>query len=511
MHDPGISGSQWTYIARIVAVGIIGFVSPAGYGQGKQMEGGWCGAHGNFTSGYNCPRCSSGTTPTPYQGPNLWNMMRESRAKNAEAARQKILNEAWQENHEGVEFAKKEDWVRAIASYQRAIAKNPNDPVMHKNLAQAESRLANDRGLAAYRQSDWAGAVAFFQLALDKNPYPENHALLLKNLRTAQDAAERRQQDQTAAAAMHQTLQRFTPSLSPAPVATASGLAFGDPARSALALEFGDPRVVDTRPRPAGPPHDTLRDAVADTPDASATTLALDRLENDLRTQLADATDPREQARLKAQLAWTLSQKGETAGAAQAIREASELDPRSPMLKLLSTAGLADTKEKYADTVLAAQALLKAEPGNRVATGILAQAEAQLRHATGTSPSASRGPTAPLVPFAQHTPPRVADVSSMIEEAKDRADKEFVFQGFGKQSHQPRWQEPPVMDRRINLEKYPELQQRLTTREALVKQSQTAKPEQAVEIKKQVENLDKETARQAEEIIRKDFPTATDL
>lgn len=437
--------------------------------------------------------------------------MRERREKKAETARQKILHEAWQENHEGVEFAKKEDWVRAIASYQRAIAKNPNDPVMHKNLAQAESRLANDRGLAAHRQSDWAAAVAFFQLALDKNPYPENHALLLKNLRTAQDAAQHQQQDQTAAAAMQQTLHKFTPSLSPAPVAPNSGLAFGNPARSALTLEFGDPRVVDTRPPPAVPPPDAVRDAVADTPDTAAVTLALGRLESDLRTQLADATDPREQARLKAQLAWTLSQKGDTAGAAKAVREASELDPRSPMLKLLSTAGLADTKEKYADTVLAAQALLKAEPGNRVATGILAQAEAQLRHATGASSPSPSGPTAPLVPFAQHTPPHVADVSSMIEEAKDRADKEFVFQGFGKQSHQPRWQEPPVMDRRIDLEKHPELQQRLATRKVLVQASQAAKPEQVSEIKKRVENLDQETARQAEEIIRKDFPAANDL
>ena len=160
------------------------------------------------------------------------------------------------------------------------------------------------------------------------------------------------------------------------------------------------PKVVDSRsakktlaepasaPSPDKSQNDAARDAVADTAKgngaSSMSAKELDSLEKDLQWRLAVATDPSGKAALDAQLAWTLHQKGDTEGAIKAIKEASALDPNSSMLKLINTAALADTKVKYADTVMAAQDYLSSHPGNRVAAGILADADAKLRQSTGT-------------------------------------------------------------------------------------------------------------------------------
>jgi len=289
-----------------------------------------------------------------------------------------------------------------------------------------------------------------------------------------------------------------------------------DPTNNELGLKLGDegdPMVVDARNRPAEVPKELMRDAVADTPKGkvsavSVGTIDLGRLEYDLRKRLAEATDPDVKARLQAQLGWTLEQKGDTAGAVQAINEASRLDPASPMLKLLLTAATADTREKYADAVVAAQALLKSDPGNRVAAGILAEADGKLRKLTGAT---AGDPIVQLVPFVHQDKPPVTSLGGSPVVDKVKAEKEFAFQGFGKQSYQAPWQEPPILDRRINLELHPELQQNFAKRDALVAQSRSATPEKAAEIKQQVQNLDKETAKQAREILKKDFPEATGL
>lgn len=60
----------------------------------KQMEGGWCGAHGSFTSGYDCPRCSSGGSPSGsggggggYTGPSFEELEAQRRAREEALAR----------------------------------------------------------------------------------------------------------------------------------------------------------------------------------------------------------------------------------------------------------------------------------------------------------------------------------------------------------------------------------------------------------------------------------------
>jgi tetratricopeptide (TPR) repeat protein len=500
----------------------------------RDMGAGYCSKHGNYT-GASCPKCaaegSSGNNTTPYQGPNIWNMLREHKEK----AKQQKLKEAWSANHQGVEFAKNEDWPNAIASYQASLQKNPDDDIVRKNLAQAKARFANYRGQNAYNKGDWAAAIGFFKDALAVNPYPDNVSVYQDDLDLAQAGLQdeqAKQANKAAVASMQQAISNFAKDLKFAPVASGGGDGAGRNAGSPAAggldfisstpppaaakstnLEFGDPMVVDPRSQPTEGPKDMLRDAVADTPKVKVAAVpggAIDLgvLENDLRKRLAEATDLRLQARLLAQLGWTLNQKGDTAAAVQAINEASRLDPTSPMLKLLLIAATADTREKYADAVVAAQALLKADPGNRVAAGILAEADGKLRKLTG---AAAGDPIMQLVPFGQQDKAPMTGLGGSPEADKVKAEKEFAFQDFGKQSHQAQWQEPPILDRRINLELHPELQQSLAQRDALVAQSRSAAPEKAAEIKLQVQNLDKETAKQAREILKKDFPEATGL
>ncbi|MBI2814708.1 MAG: hypothetical protein HYX71_10525 [Opitutae bacterium] len=494
-----------------------------------------CNWRGDAPQGAACPNCGYGGNSsnsggsTPYNGPNLWDALRQRK----ERKEQRRQQEAWSANQQGVEYAAKQDWASAIKSYQLSLEKDPGDPIVLKNLASAQARLANDRGLAAYNRGDWAGAVAFFQEALNRNPYPKNNSILQDSLANAQEKARADQfskQDKAAAVQMQQSIQNFAQSLN-APRAASGKQASGgggldfisaaptpSAASPAATLEFGDPMVVDARHATPDLPKD-LKDAVADTPKDKATGApmsadALGKLEGDLRKRLAEAADPQTQAWLEAQLAWTLQQKGDSKGAVEAIEKASALDPDSPMLTLLRTSAFAETKEQFADAVWAAQEYLKSHPGNRVAASILAEANEKLRQAMDAAAPSASPATAnrlPLVPFAQQGKMSSGVLAGTPETDKARAEKEFGFQDFGKQSFTPHWQEPPALDKRINLEKYPELKQSQTKRAELVAQFKGADPIKAEEIKKQVASMDKETEKKAEEIIKKDFPTAPGL
>lgn len=512
-----------------------------------------CNWRGDAPLGAACPNCGYGGNTsnsggsTPYNGPNLWEALRERKERKAEEARQKILQAAWDANHQGIEYLNKGDLSSAIASYQASLAKNPDDPVVRKNLAHAQSRLANDRGLAAYNHGDWASAVAFFQESLNRNPYPENNGVIQNNLTASQSQLQAEQaklQDKAAATAMQQSIKNFAQSLNakPVPAKTAAGNGGGldflpasppsGATPAAATLEFGDPMVVDARTATAGPPKELIRDAVADTPKDQATAAPLSaaelgNLEGDLRKRLAETTDPQTQAWLEAQLAWTLQQKGDSKGAVAAIEKASALDPGSSLLKLLGTSAFAETREQLADAVFAAQEYLKTHPGNRVAAGMLAEAKGKLRQAIDAAtpgrvaaapPASPGGPNPlPLVPFAQQARPATGGLPGLDEAAKAKAEKDFVFQDFGKQSHAPHWQESPPLDKRIqdslarDPAKYPELKQNLAKREALVAGLKTADPGKAEEIKKQVELVDRETEKKSQEILKTDFPAAPDL
>ncbi len=199
----------------------------------------------------------------PYNGPNFWQILRDRKEKKLEQKRVQLLQEAWNSNHEGVEFAKKEDWANAIAAYEESLRKNADDDTVKKNLAQAKARFANYRGTNAYHKGDWATAIAFFKEALAVNPYPENSSVYQDNLnlaQTAQQDEQSRKADKAAAADMQVAIQKFTQDMQSSaakspPTPASNGLDFiAAPAgaapihaRPAETLEFGDPAVVDLR------------------------------------------------------------------------------------------------------------------------------------------------------------------------------------------------------------------------------------------------------------------------
>jgi len=254
---------------------------------GRDMGYGFCTKHKLNYKGSDCPSCansSSGSSSTPYQGPNIWNMLRERKEK----ARQQKLTEAWNANHEGIEFAKKEDWSNAIARYEASLRKNPDDDTVRKNLTHAKARFANSRGQNAYNKSDWTTAIACFKEALAVNPYPDNVSVYQGNLDLAQTALQNEQAhqaDKVAAAGMQQAISNFAKDLNSATVAS-GGLDFdgrnsGKPAGGGgldfispvpppgstkpTGLEFGDPMVVDARDVPSGLPK-TVAESIPATP-----------------------------------------------------------------------------------------------------------------------------------------------------------------------------------------------------------------------------------------------------
>lgn len=58
MHHSGTSGWRWARTTWLAAVCAIGFLSPAVYGQGRDMGAGYCAKHGNYT-GASCPKCAA--------------------------------------------------------------------------------------------------------------------------------------------------------------------------------------------------------------------------------------------------------------------------------------------------------------------------------------------------------------------------------------------------------------------------------------------------------------------
>ena len=140
-----------------------------------------------------------------------------------------------------------------------------------------EATTANEQGVQFYKDSDWAKAVAAFQKAADKDPddtvIKQNLANAQANLRSQQAEILAKQQEKESAARMHKSIENLAESLTVAPT-TSGGLDFdggnapaatgGSRSRgldftAAIAtpsspLEFGDPKVVDTRKVPSGLP-----------------------------------------------------------------------------------------------------------------------------------------------------------------------------------------------------------------------------------------------------------------
>ncbi|TAN38301.1 MAG: hypothetical protein EPN25_14140 [Nitrospirae bacterium] len=206
--------------------------------QGKDMGHGFCTLHGHYT-GPGCPRCNSGSgaSSAPYNGPNLWNILRggnNNTVSPAEQVQQQRLNEAHTANEQGVAFYNKGDWGSAATYFQEAANKNPDDPVIRQNLTKARANVASQQ---AREQAE-------------------------------REAMERQRQNKAAADNLQQSIQNFTQTLNAAPASggldfdgrtagnspgggNSGGLDFTAtveaPRKPAPAVLSGDPRVVDAR------------------------------------------------------------------------------------------------------------------------------------------------------------------------------------------------------------------------------------------------------------------------
>lgn len=134
-------------------------------------------------------------------------------------------------NELGVQAYNKGDWTTAISLFQQALQNSPDDPVIRKNLANAQTNLANQQARE----------------------------------RAEKEAMERQRQNKVAADNMQQSIQNFAQTLNAAPVS--GGLDFdlrdapNSPSKAGSgSLDFtasvaapsrpsvsGDPKVVDAR------------------------------------------------------------------------------------------------------------------------------------------------------------------------------------------------------------------------------------------------------------------------
>lgn len=193
---------------------------------------------GCFTDKYGTRACPVGPEPGGsgggYSGPNLWNMLKKSGPSAAEKAEQ----QARDVNNLGVQAYNQGNWATAIAYFNQALQKFPNEPIYQKNLANAQANLANQQAKE----------------------------------RAEREAMERQRQNKIAADNMQQSIQNFAQTLNAAPVSggldfdgrtsgtvpagNSGGLDFtatvAPPGKSAATLSFGDSMVVDAGNLPSG-------------------------------------------------------------------------------------------------------------------------------------------------------------------------------------------------------------------------------------------------------------------
>lgn len=142
-------------------------------------------------------------------------------------------------NQQGVQAYNKGDWATAISLFQQALQNSPDDPVIRKNLANAQANMANQQ----------------------------------EREKAEREAMDRQRQNKVAADNMQQSIQNFAQTLNAAPVSggldfdgrTAgtvpsggnggnsggldftAAIAMSSQTKSAPAAPSGDPMVVDAR------------------------------------------------------------------------------------------------------------------------------------------------------------------------------------------------------------------------------------------------------------------------
>ena len=279
----------FTLSISLLAGLMIGSLSQKAFAQGKDMGESpvWMWRNQGRSSGGN----SGYTAPA---GPSP-----------AEQARNQRITESNTANDQGVAIYNKRDWAKAVAYFQEAVNKNPDNPACRTNLAHAQDALkaerahqqaqqahqqrlseaynTNERGNALFKKGDLAKAVQLYEEAARKSPNDKtirgNLAEAQRQLQAQHAEADAKQRDKTAASNMQRAINSFAETLNAAP-ASSGGLDFdgrnsGTPpggggngggldfistvptasaARLPATLEFGDPMVVNAQNVPSGLP-----------------------------------------------------------------------------------------------------------------------------------------------------------------------------------------------------------------------------------------------------------------
>lgn len=198
-----------------------------------------------WTAEYKCAQgcgpCAGGNSQT--QEPSREEQDRQQRLRDEEEARARRLREALVANEAGVEACKVLDWTKAVALFQVATEKNPDDVTMRGNLAYAQKQLSieqKDKAAGANLQ----GGLKEFSKSLGQGA----------SSTAGPDFDQRDSGNSGNGSGLDFVLP---PSPSSSPSKSPSGKA------KAKTAPHGDPMVVDARNVPSGLPK-AMDEAIAD-------------------------------------------------------------------------------------------------------------------------------------------------------------------------------------------------------------------------------------------------------
>jgi tetratricopeptide (TPR) repeat protein len=116
-------------------------------------------AQGRDMGPSECFSCRAAPSAPAYSPPAVYQPSpAELQQQQAQQLRQQRLTEAHTANQQGIELFNKRDWAKAVALFQTAAAKNPDDPIIRKNLARAQEALAGEQAQLKIQRQDKAAA-----------------------------------------------------------------------------------------------------------------------------------------------------------------------------------------------------------------------------------------------------------------------------------------------------------------------------------------------------------------
>jgi tetratricopeptide (TPR) repeat protein len=131
-------------------------------------------------------------------------------------------------NDQGIAAFRQKDYATAEADFKKYLEYDPNDPIVRRNLANAQ----NSEGLDAYNKGDYTTALNYFQQALANDPetdtdrhfITEDISAAQEKIAEAQIEQGQRQQDKITANNIQKSIQGLVKTLNTAP--SSGGLDF---------------------------------------------------------------------------------------------------------------------------------------------------------------------------------------------------------------------------------------------------------------------------------------------